>query len=317
MTVKETAAFLRAHDDYLILTHMRPDGDTLGSGSALCRILKEMGKTAWMLKSEDAIRIFHSYLEGCEAPEGYVPKTVVSVDTASESLFPPNAEEYKGKVHLSIDHHPSNTGYAAHTWVEPEYAACGELIYELAEELGVRNSKIGRLLYLAIATDTGSFLYSNTSPRTHRAAAALMEWGADVYPINKLHFRTKSLKRLKLESALVRDMELYQNDTIAVAAISLDLLNEVGATSEDLDDIGAFIGQLEGVLHSITVRERESGECKMSLRTNEKLLDAGAVCALLGGGGHAAAAGCTVRGTVREAIDAMLAAVEQVQRGCV
>jgi len=315
MTVKETAAFLRDHDNYLILTHMRPDGDTLGSGAALCRILQGMGKTAWMLKSEDAIRIFHEYLEGCAAPAGYVPDTVVAVDIASESLFPPNAEGYRGKVDLCIDHHPSNTGYAARTWLESGYAACGELIYELAEELEIRDREIGRLLYLAIATDTGCFIYSSTAPRTHRAAAALMEWGTEVYPINKLHFRTKSLKRLKLESALVRDMELYQNDTIAVAPISLAVLDEVGATSEDLDDIGAFIGQLEGVLHSITVREREPGVCKMSLRTNEKVLDAGKVCALLGGGGHAAAAGCTVHGTVREAIDAMLAAIDQVQRG--
>lgn len=315
MNAAQTAAFLKEHDNYLILTHVRPDGDTLGSGAALCRILRKLGKTAWMLKSEDAISLFHGYLEGCVAPDDFVPETVVAVDTASEGLFPPNAEGYKGNVDLCIDHHPSNTGYACRTWLEAEYAACGELIYELAEELGTKDSEIGRLLYLAIATDTGSFLYTNTSPRTHRAAAAVMEWGAEVYSINKLHFRTKSLRRLKVESALVRDMELYQNDTIAVAPISLALLAETGASSEDLDDIGAFIGQLEGVLHSVTVRERESGECKMSLRSNEKLLDAGAVCALLGGGGHAAAAGCTVKGTVREAIDAMLAAIETVQRG--
>jgi len=146
-------------------------------------------------------------------------------------------------------------------------------------------------------------------------AAALMDQGIDVYPLNKVHFRTKTYKRFLLESAIVRDMELYQDGTIVVAPISLAMMDSIGATSEDSDDIASFLGQLEGTLHSVTVKEKEDGMCKMSLRTDERYLNASQVCALLGGGGHAAAAGCSVKGTVREAIDAMLAAIETVQKG--
>ena len=311
MNAAQTAAFLKEHDNYLILTHIRPDGDTLGCGSALCLALRNLGKTAWMLESQDAITMFRGYLEGCIAPADFVPDTVVSVDTASEGMFPPNAEEYKGKVDFAIDHHGSNTGYAAQTWMVAERAACGEMIFELVEELGVMDAEIAKRLYVAVATDTGCFMYSNT----HKVAAALMDQGIDVYPLNKVHFRTKTYKRFLLESAIVRDMELYQDGTIVVAPISLAMMDAIGATSEDSDDIASFLGQMEGALHSVTVKEKETGECKMSLRTDERYLNASKVCALLGGGGHAAAAGCSVKGTVREAIDAMLAAIETVQKG--
>jgi len=315
MNAQCTAAFLKAHDNYLILTHIRPDGDTLGCGSALCLALRNLGKTAWMLESEDAISMFRGYLEGCIAPADFVPDTVVSVDTASEGMFPPNAEGYKGKVDFAIDHHGSNTHYAAQTWVEAERAACGEMIFELVEQLGVMDAEVAKRLYVAVSTDTGCFMYSNTTAYTHKVAAALMDQGIDVYPLNKVHFRTKTYKRFLLESAIVRDMELYQDGTIVVAPISLAMMDSIGATSEDSDDIASFLGQLEGALHSVTVKEKENGECKMSLRTDANYLNASAVCALLGGGGHAAAAGCSVKGTVREAIDAMLAAIETVQKG--
>lgn len=315
LTVQETAALLRRWDNVLILTHKRPDGDTIGSAAALCRMLRHMGKTAWLLKSEDATRLFHPYLEGCVAPEGFVPERVVSVDVADEGLLPPNAERYKGSVDLAIDHHPSHRDFSEHRCVQAERAACGEIIWELAQELGIMDGKIAEALYVAVSTDTGCFVYGNTTPHTHRVAAWLMEQGIETPLLNQRHFRTKSFKRLRLESAIVRDMELYQNGTVAVAPVSLKMMAEVGATEEDAEDIASFVGQLEGVLHAVTIRELRPGECKLSLRTDPKLLNASDVCARLGGGGHVAAAGCTVKGTVRESIDAILAAICAEQNG--
>lgn len=310
---KQAAALLREWDNILILTHKRPDGDTLGSGAALCEILRALGKTAWMLESRDATALFTDYLTGRTAPADFIPDRVVSVDIADEGLFPPNALPYKSKVDLLLDHHPSNTGFAANCCVEAGLAACGELVYRIALELGVMNREIAALLYVAVATDTGCFVYGNTSPHTHRVAAALMEQGIDTPQLNKKHFRTKSLKRLRLESLIVQNMELYQDGTIAAAPISLEMMASIGATEDDAEDIAAFVGQVEGVLHAITIRELRPGECKVSLRTDPRFLSATDVCALLGGGGHVAASGCTVKGTVRETIDAMLAAIEQVQ----
>jgi len=315
ITMKEAAALLREWDNILLLTHKRPDGDTIGSAIALCRILRGLGKTAWLLESRDATHLFQPYLEGYIAPEDFTPDKIVSVDVADEKLLPPNAERYKGKVDLAIDHHPSNTAFAAKCCVEADRAACGEIIYELALELGVMDKKTAEALYVAVSTDSGCFVYGSTTPHTHRVAAALMEQGIDTPVLNKRHFRTKSFKRLRLESAIVRDMELYQNGTIAVAPVSLAMMAEVGATEDDAEDVASFIGQMEGVLHAVTVRELCPGECKVSLRTDPNFLNASSTCARLGGGGHVAAAGCTVKGTVREVVDRMLAAIQAEQNG--
>ncbi len=310
MNCRETAEYLKCHDKYLLLTHKRPDGDTIGSAAALCRILRRLGKTAWMLESRDVTRPFLGYLEGLVAPEGFAPETVVSVDVASLGLLPPNAGDYQDRIGLAIDHHPSNTGFAQRTWLEADRAACGEIVWELCAFLGVMDREIAAALYVAVSTDTGCFLYSNTTAHTHRVAADLLEQGIDVATLNKRHFETKSMARLRLESLLTQAIRFYHGGTVAVAPISLALMAQAGAGEEDAENIAAFAGKIEGVVHYATIRENETGGCRISLRTDPRKLSATAVCARLGGGGHAAASGCTVKGTVEEAERAILAAIE-------
>ena len=316
MTDREAAALLERNDNILILTHRRPDGDTIGCGAALCLALRQLGKTAWVLPNEDAHGLFDPYFEGVLEREGFEPSFVVAVDTASEGMLPESAGGWKGKIDLCIDHHGSNEHYAGETCVDAGCAACGELLWRIFGFLGVKiDERMAMLLYMAIATDTGCFVYSNTTPETHRIAASLMETGFDVQWVNKRHFRQKSLKRMKIESRLVSEMELFQDGTLVFAYVTLALINDIGATEEDLEDISAFIGLLEGVDNAVTVRELKPRECKISLRTDGKSLNASDVCARYGGGGHAAAAGCTISGTPREARDAMLRAIEEVRRG--
>lgn len=310
MTVQEAAAFLRAHDNYLVLTHKRPDGDTIGCAAGLCRALRGLGKTAYILPNEDTIPLLGGYLEGLTAPDGFTPDTVVSTDVATENLLPDSAAPYKGRIDLAVDHHPSQEFFAKETCLEADKAACGEIIWEICNELGVMDADIAAPLYVAIATDCGCFVYANTTPHTHRAAAALMEQGIPVQALNKRHFRTKSVARMKLESLIVQHMHLYHQGTVAVAPVSLELIAQAGATLEDTDDIAGFLGQLKGVLHTATIREHEGGECRISVRTRADLLNATKVCARLGGGGHKAASGCTVKGTVAEAERAILAAID-------
>ena len=311
MTVQEAAAFLRAHDNYLILTHKRPDGDTIGCAAGLCRALRGLGKTAYVLPNEDTIPLLAGYLDGLTASDGFTPDTVVSTDVATENLLPDSAAGYKGRIDLAVDHHPSQEFFARETCLEADKAACGEIIWKICGELGVMDADIATPLYVAIATDCGCFVYANTTPHTHRAAAALMEQGIPVQALNKRHFRTKSMARMKLESLILQNMHLYHGGTVAVAPISLELIAQAGATSEDTDDIAAFLGQLKGVLHTATIREHEGGECRISVRTRADLLNATKVCARLGGGGHKAASGCTVKGTVAEAERAILAAIDE------
>ncbi len=309
MTYLEAAEFLKSHDNYLLLTHKRPDGDTIGSAVGLCELLRAMGKTAWLLPSLDATKVFQDYLQGRQAPPDFAPGTVVSVDVASLGLLPANAAPYQGRIDLAIDHHPSNEFFAQETCLEADKAACGEIIWKIADHLGIMNSAIATPLYVAVATDTGCFVYGNTTPHTHRVAAALMEQDIPYQALNKRHFRTKSLRRMKLESLILQNMKLYQEGTVAVAPISLAMMAQANATDDDAEDIAAFLGQIEGVLHSATIRELRPGECKISLRTNPNYLNATATCARLGGGGHVAASGCTVRGTVDEAETAILEAI--------
>ena len=311
MDCREAAGFLKAHDNYLILTHKRPDGDTIGCAAGLCRALRRLGKTAHVLPSLDATTLLAGYLEGLTAPDGFVPDTVVSTDVATENLLPDSAALYKGRIDLAIDHHPSQEFFAKETCLEADKAACGEIIWKICGELGVMDTDIATPLYVAVSTDCGCFVYANTTPHTHKAAAALMEQGIPFQALNKKHFRTKSMRRMKLESLILQNMRLYHDGAVAVAPISLDMMAQAGATSEDTDDLAAFLGQIQGVLHTATIREHEGGECRISLRTDAARLNATKVCARLGGGGHRAASGCTVKGTVDEAERAILDAIDQ------
>ena len=311
MDYREAAAFLKAHDNYLLLTHKRPDGDTIGCAAGLCRALRALGKTAYVLPSLDATRLLGSYLEGLTAPEDFIPDTVVSVDIAALGLLPDNAQPWRERIDLAIDHHPSQEFFAKETCLEADKAACGEIIWKICGELGVMDADIAAPLYVAVSTDCGCFVYANTTPHTHKVAAALMEQGIPAKALNKKHFRTKSMRRMKLESLILQNMRLYHGGTVAVAPISLEMMAQAGATSEDTDDLAAFLGQIEGVLHTATIREHEGGECRVSVRTQADLLNATKVCARLGGGGHRAASGCTVQGTVDEAERAILAAIDE------
>ena len=313
ISVTETAEFLRQHDNYLILTHKRPDGDTIGCAAALCHGLRGLGKTAHICPRAEETHLFTAYLEGLLAPEGYEPDTVISVDIAARSLFTRAGEPWLERgVDLAIDHHPSQEFFAARTCLDAGRAACGELIYDILKELGEITPAMAGALYVAVSTDTGCFQYGNTTADSHRVAAELMAAGLDVFPLNKKHFRTKTWARLQVERLLTERMHRYENGRIAVAPVSLSLMEEAGATEEDMEDIAAFLGQIEGVETSVTIRELEEGGCKLSVRTSAGL-DASRVCALLGGGGHAAAAGCTVPGGLEEAESAVLDAIRQVE----
>ena len=291
MEYREAAALLLRQNDILILTHKRPDGDTIGCAVGLCQALREQGKRAWVLPNEDATTLFTPYLEGYLAPEDIQPAFVVSVDIAGTNLFTPTGEGWLRRgIDLAIDHHPSQEYFAKETCLDAGRAACGELVYDLIRVWGPVSREAALPLYVAVSTDTGCFQYSNTTAATHRVAADLMDTGIDAQGANKRHFRTKSLKRLKLESLIVDTMDLHDGGAIAIAAVSLADMARLEATERDTEDIAAFVGQLEGVHTSVTIRELAGGACKLSVRT-DATLNATKVCALLGGGGPAAPPG--------------------------
>ena len=222
-------------------------------------------------------------------------ETVVSVDIAALGLFPRNAAEFRDKVDLAIDHHPSYESFAKVCCVDPERAACGEILFEIALELGQLTDAVALPLYVAVATDTGCFVYSNVTANTHRVAAALMETGIDVRSVNKRHFRTKSKKRIALEGRLLSELEYFDEGRIVVVQVPQTLIRELSLTENDMDDLAALGGLVEGQDCSITMKELPNGDWKISVRSGLRI-SATKVCEAFGGGGHRAASGCVIRG---------------------
>ena len=315
VTTREAAALLRRQDNVLILTHRRPDGDTVGCAAALCLALRQLGKTAWLLDNPDITATNGVYAQGLWAPENFTPDFVVAVDIAARSLFSPGAEGYGDRVDLTIDHHPSQEFFAAQTCLEADKAACGEIVYEICRELGPLTPAVALPLYVAVATDTGCFVYANTTAHTHTVAAALMETGIDSFAVNKRHFRTKSRKRLALEADLLSHMEFFHGGKGVFLTVPLSLMERVGASEDDAEDLSALANLVEGVDCGAVLRELRPGEWKLSLRTGaEGRVNATEACHLLGGGGHAMAAGATVSGSLPEVKAKVLSAIDAVKR---
>lgn len=311
MTIQETAAMLQTMNRVLLLTHVRPDGDTIGSAAALCQALRDMGKTAYLLPNAGTTETYQPYAEGYWGAADFDPDYVVSVDIAALSLLPENAKKYAGRIHLSIDHHPSNEGFAPHLCVLPEMAACGEIVYEIVRLMTPVTQEIALPLYVAVSTDTGCFVYSNTSAHTHRVAAALLETGIAVAGVNKALFRTKSRTRLAMEAWMAEWAEYYDNDRVVIMQIPRSLCLDYKATEADVEELSSLAALVAGTDCGVTLRELEGGRVKISLRTGPRV-NATAVCALLGGGGHAAAAGATISGSMKEAKQAVLQAIDMV-----
>lgn len=308
-TITEAAAWLQSHDDYLIMTHRRPDGDAVGSAVSLCLGLRALGKKAEIFPNTQFTEKFRCLWDGFLGdgdPEG---KTVISVDMAAENMLPYNAPGMAGKIVFCLDHHGSNSGYAPNTYVDADAAACGELVYLTLTELGVKlTKKMAEAIYIAVSTDTGCFRFANTTAQTLRVAAACLEAGADTAYWNRILFMTRTPARLRLEAYLTQTAEFYAGGKVCICQLPQKIVEEYGLTEDDLDDISGFSRDIEGVQIGAMIRDVADG-AKISLRTYAPW-DASAMCAKLGGGGHAAAAGATVKGTIAEAKTAILAAMK-------
>ena len=305
----DCAKHLLTHEDILIVTHRNPDGDTSASAAALCSALRRGGRRAWLFPNLQMSRKLKRYCEKFFAPEDYKPKYVVAVDAADEKLL---CEGFEGKVDLCIDHHPSNTHYAAQSLVRPEKASCAEVVMRIMLEINADLTKEeATLLYIGLSTDTGCFQYGNTDEAAFLTAAALMRAGAENLEVNTIFFRKVSEARLKLESMIYNNIRFYRNGAIAVAIVTQDMLREAGAEEDDLDDLAALAGRCESSRVNITIREKEDGSCRVSVRSFRDV-DSCAICAVFGGGGHAMAAGCTVKGSPEHVRDLMVRVTEEL-----
>ena len=311
ITEQEAVRMLRQADNILLLAHQYPDGDTLGSNFALARALQSLGK-AVRVECNDPIPERYDYmLEGLSMPE-FTPDMICALDVADKKLLGTTLEEqYGDRVDLCIDHHGTNTGYAAYTCLDASCAAAAMLIFRIIALLEVPLSQeIAQCLYTGIATDTGCFKYSNTSALAHRMAADCIDTGIPYEMINRSNFDIKSRARIELERMALDGMSFYYDGRVAIMPITKEMVQKSGARDNDMEGLPPIPRQIEGVWVGITLRQKENGSYKISVRTGTHA-DAAEICALLGGGGHNRAAGCAVEGTLEEAKAAILRAVEQ------
>lgn len=308
LTIPEIAAFLLQNNSYVMLTHRRPDGDTIGSAAALCRGLRALGKSAYVLENPQFTPKFRPFLDGLTVKS--VPKNavIVAVDIAAEQQLPLSHENYVNQIALLLDHHESRGDFAREGHVDPSRAACGELILDVLQAMSAPVDRAtAEALYVAVSTDTGCFRYGNTTASTLRAAAFCKDCGADTFALNRTFFMTKRLARLRLEAYLTETTEFFADGLVAVSALSDSVRAELGIVEDDIDDISGFGREIEGVGIAVMLRS-EGKSTKLSVRTSPEY-NAAAICARLGGGGHRAASGATVAGGMEAARVAVLQAI--------
>ena len=288
----EAENFLRNCEDAVILTHQNPDGDCIGAGFALKDILKSLGKRSKVLCCDEFPKNF-DFLTNVDSGDEFEPKAIIAVDIADENLMGSLKDVYGGKIQLCIDHHISNKKYAEKTLLRSNASATCEIIYDLAEYMGVMITKhCATCIYTGIATDSGCFKYDCTTSRTHEIAAELMKrFDINFARINRYMFDVKSIGRMKLESAVTKLMENYLDNKLTIIAVTQDVMNEMNVEPEELDGIAPLTIQLENTEVGILIRERKDGTFKCSLRSANNV-NVSEICQTLGGGGHAKAAGC-------------------------
>ncbi|WP_295152165.1 bifunctional oligoribonuclease/PAP phosphatase NrnA [uncultured Ruminococcus sp.] len=313
MEYSEIIDIFEKHDRFLILTHKSPDGDTLGSGFALCYFLRDMGKQANVVNSDGfPDRYDFMYVDYTE--QDFEPEYIIAVDVADPTLLGSGLLKYQqeGAVDLCIDHHVSNKHFAKLTHVEGGIAAAAQILYCIFKHSGRKITDIiAKCLYTGIATDTGCFKYENTTPSTHIAAAELMAYDIDFANVNRRMFDVKSKGRIKIEQIVTGRMEYYLGDRCAMIAITRELMQSCGVAEAEFDGLASIPLSAEGVVLGITIKQRHTNVYKISVRTTDEM-DASVFCGYFGGGGHIRAAGCEIHGTLEEVKAQLLERAGQV-----
>lgn len=312
-----------AYPSIALISHIMPDGDTIGSALALSMHLRSAGKTV-ALYCEQPVPPAYRFLSGWEAfrqPGAWDPEKeryplVIAVDCSDLERLGTCLPIYEAAERtVNIDHHISNEQYADMNIVDGTAAAVGELIYSLIRASnGAIDKPMAEALYTAISLDTGNFSYSNTTSSTHHIAAELVGLGIDVYAINTILFRTHSLGRTRLLALVLDTLTMYRDGTVAALTATDDMIEQSGADESETEGMINFAREIDTVEVGILFRVRAGGKVKVSFRSKE-YVDVSRLAQSFGGGGHTRASGCTIEGTLEEArtqvLDALLPMMER------
>lgn len=300
-----------------ILSHIMPDGDSIGSSLALYNALKKCGKDVRFILDDEIPKIY-AFLEGAEQVRkpGQFENfdAVIALDCGDAERLGKSSLYLNDNYVINIDHHISNKEFGSLNLVDTGSAASGEIIYELIKSLDIgMDREICECLYTAIVTDTGQFQYSNTTSVTHQIAGDLIDNGVSVPLMFERIYQNNSKEKVMLMKTALSTLEFFHNDAASCISLSLEQMKEANALEEDTDGIINLARDIGCVEVAMFLKEIEPGIIKVGLRSKKKT-DVAAVALRFGGGGHVHAAGCTVHGTIAEVKEKILEAVAEELR---
>ena len=311
-TIKSIATIMKDLDGILLFPHINMDGDALGSCSALCLALRQLGKKAYVMINEPVPKNLDFLECGCTTTDDSVLDDVqlsLMIDcNGMNRILGREAAWERGRLKGCIDHHTTKAKEIRYDFsrIEPKSAAAGEIIYNIIRALGVEISlDIANCIFAAITTDTGNFQHSNTTSRSHEIAGHLYKIeGFNSKVISALIYDRRSKGAIKLESEVISDLDFYADGKVAVGRVTLDLLDKMGCTMDEADGIIQKMMSVDGVEAACLFKEAENN-VRASLR-GRSYANVAAAAAKFGGGGHVMAAGCTFHMPIKEAEEALI-----------
>jgi phosphoesterase RecJ-like protein len=317
-TFEQIGRVLREHQRFAILSHVRPDGDALGSQLALALSLQQLGKDV-RVWNEDGMLEKYSFLPRGELltkppPTAEEVDVAIALDTAIQNrLGTALAAIRSAKIWINVDHHLSNPGYGDLVIVDPSAPATGEIVFNLIKSQRLPlNHDIAENLYAAISTDTGSFQYPKTSARTFEIAAELVAAGdLDVGQISRQLYENYPRRRLELLRELLRTMRFSECGRVASFSLTLKTARDLAVLPEDNEGLIDYVRAIRGVIVAVFFEELADGKVRVSMRSKDEAVDVCAICQKFGGGGHTLAAGARVRGSLVEVEEKVLEEIRE------
>lgn len=317
----EIAAAMRSAQRIAIVSHVRPDGDAVGSLLGLVLSLRALGKEVIALL-EDGVPENLAFLPGTDTviQPGGEPLGVdlaIALDTAAHDRIGERCKALFDQVPLlmNIDHHPTNPGYGQLNFIDSDSPATGQIIYNILSEHGLPiDDAVRQNLFIAISTDTGSFQFSSTNARSHRIAAEMMDAGLDTARLSQLVYQSYPLRRLELMRAMLNEMQFRADGRIVSWQLTQKFMDEISMLPGDTEGLIDTLRQIDSVVSCVIFEDVAGGKVRVSARSKDSRLDVSAICGQFGGGGHKMAAGARLRGPIGDAAEKFLQALEDEVR---
>ena len=318
MSIRRVKAAIKKFNKFLITSHINPEADAIGSQVAMAFLLRKLGKSAVMLDDSPVPGVLQ-FMKGSEEiskemSHDFDYQAVIILDSP-DLMRIGRVKEYikEGAVIINIDHHISNINFGKFNWVEPEFSSAGEMVYDLFKAFKVKIDLDDAIaLYAAIMTDTGSFRYSNTSSKTHRIVAELIDIGVQPYEMHTKIYETSSIQDTNLLGESLQTMKLTEDGKIAWLWVTKEMLKKTKASLEGTEGIINFARSIDGVEIAILFRDTGTEDrVKVSFRSKGKV-DVNKLAAAFNGGGHPTASGCTVFGKIEDVEKKVLDSAKQI-----